>query len=530
MSDGEVPEEGGREQAPRALRGPVVLMNSATPPPSRCRDWDLGIATASPQEVMRQGASPCLCGGHASRKTAQLGQGCRPAPDADIVLEIQPDRGRTDVRIVRAKKPVFVLECSNPHCRHQIAPIRASRCRRCGSDLVCAIVGDIDFPSSIDDGYESLWRYRSLMPLDDEFVIDARVGTTPVVYLTGLSERLGVHVWAKLETANPTGTFKDREAIYVVALSRQFGQDNLVMQSTGNTAIAMSHAAGLAGLASWAFIPERCAYKLLMPPRRRENRIVAVRGHPIDVKHCAEDFALRHDFPRVSPFHERCEANATQGYEIAEGLLRGTLPQHELLDGGFDFYVQTIAAGMGPIGYYLAMDRLQRWCQGGVRMPRIVAVEIDQFCPILDAWENGREAVGAEVATPRFPSGEVYEPTLWTTNIASYYPHLARMLRETNGMLVAVSPEQVTRCLEEYDLQNELAGIGCHLVATENSPWVGFAGMVQRVLSGEIPRGSRVLFMLTGKGQHGSYTLQEPDFVADPHEHGPEDIMAALGQ
>lgn len=137
---------------------------------------------------------------------------------------------------------------------------------------------------------------------------------------------MGVHIWFKVESVNPTGTFKDREGSYVVSLSKQYSQQNVVMKSTGNTAISVTYYAGLAGLPSWCFIPSISTYKLLMPGKKRQNRIIAVKGHPIDVKDIAEKFASEYSFPKISPFYERCEANATIGYEVGEALLKKKIP------------------------------------------------------------------------------------------------------------------------------------------------------------------------------------------------------------
>ena len=38
------------------------------------------------------------------------------------------------------------------------------------------------------------------------------IGNTPLVELSRLSPKPGVHIWAKLESHNPTGSVKDRVA------------------------------------------------------------------------------------------------------------------------------------------------------------------------------------------------------------------------------------------------------------------------------------------------------------------------------
>ena len=292
---------------------------------------------------------------------------------ADFVIdaaEVDDEGEACSPRIKKASPPMILLECCEPTCRRQMLPVRVDACPACGGVLQNTFVGEINFLDFIDNSQPGMWRYRRLMPVDPAFIVGDHVGCTPVVYLPATSKALGVQLWVKLETDNPTGTFKDREGAYVVTISRRLGQDNVVLQSTGNTAIAVTHFASLAHLSSWAFIPKSSIYKLVMPPRLSGSHIIAVDGHPIDVKRQAEAFAAQYGFPKISPFHERCEANATLAYELAETILTKTLPAQDLLaESNFDFYVQTIAAGMGPVGFYLGMDRVQRWTRTSSRCP-----------------------------------------------------------------------------------------------------------------------------------------------------------------
>lgn len=428
--------------------------------------------------------------------------------------------------LARTREPIHVLRCSNRACGRIMPHTRAQICIDCGSDLMTEVLGQVNFLGEVDEACTSMWRFRNLLPIQSDTIVTAGEGATPIRYLDDISCRLGVNVWAKLETENPTGTFKDREASYIVSRSKQFGQRNIVLQSTGNTAVAVTHYAGLAGIPSWAFIPSRSVYKLLMSPKRWCNRIIAVDGHPIDVKAAAEDFALCFNYPKVSPFHERCDANKTMGYEVAEALLRGDVDERQRLgDRGIEFYVQTLSAGMGLIGFHQGMRDVERWTMAKVRAPRMVAVEISEFAPIHAAWEAGVSSVGPEAATPLFPNHELFEPTLWTTNIGSYYSHLRRMLIESRGILSKVTPSQVCETLERFELPKCLRACGRAMSSTEQSSYIGFAGLVDQVSKGAIPQGANVLVMVTGKGLWPDFVLETADCVIDRRRHAPVDVL-----
>lgn len=454
-------------------------------------------------------------------------QKCNPIEKANIVIDNKSiNKDEIDPKIIMSTPSMIVLECMNPDCKRQYSSVRIDKCEICDSDLNNVIIGNVNFLDSIIENEKNMWRYRKFTTVKAESVVSNGEGNTPIVYMKEASKKLGVHVWIKLEIVNPTGTFKDREASYVVSLSRQYGQDNIVMQSTGNTAVAITHYAGLADISSWCFIPESSCYKTLMPPKKPKNRIIAVKGHPIDIKTVAADFAKHFNFPKVSPFFERCEANAMMGYETGEALLSGNLPEKELLrGGGFDYYIQTISAGMGAIGFFYGMKRLEKWTNGKIKSPKIFGVEISEFAPIHYAWEHDLKQVGEDVATPFFPDHALFEPTLWTTNIRKYYPHLRKMLKDSKGMFCMVEPEEVGKIIEEYGIRKEIEAMGYRLSDTENSAFIGFTGMIKKIISGEIPKESRIILMLTGKGHHNNFVHVKPDFVVDPKIHKPQDIM-----
>jgi threonine synthase len=452
-----------------------------------------------------------------------------PRARADIVVSqkgVLDETHSVKPSIVYAALPIHLSKCSNGECSAEGRVTGAQSCSYCGREVHNEIVGASDFLTLVDESYPNMWRYRRLLPVRQENIVTDQEGLTPVVFLEETSTVLGVNLWVKMETENPTGTFKDREASYVMSCSKQFGRTNLVMQSTGNTAMAIAHYAGVAGIASWSFIPSRSLYKLLMPPRSPYGRIIAVDGHPIDVKAVAENFATCFGYSKISPFSERCECNKTMGYEVAEGLLKGSLPeQRRLRSGSFDFYVQTLSAGMGLIGFHAAMEDVQKWTGGKIQVPRIVAIEISEFAPIQTAWKEGFEEVGEAGARPRFPDHPLFEPTLWTTNVSKYYPHLRRMLRSSNGLLDAVHPEEVKASVEKYGIAEELQALGYALSETERAAWVGFAGLAKKVESGEIPKQSNVILMFTGKGCKESFVQTQPDFIVDPKVDDPVDVL-----
>ena len=78
------------------------------------------------------------------------------------------------------------------------------------------------------------------------------IGNTPLI-------KISPHVYAKLETYNPSGSVKDRVIHYIVERNRIFGRitkDSILCEATsGNTGIALSMIAASLGIKCVIFMP-----------------------------------------------------------------------------------------------------------------------------------------------------------------------------------------------------------------------------------------------------------------------------------
>ena len=94
-------------------------------------------------------------------------------------------------------------------------------------------------------------RYESLLQA---------LGDTPLVGLPRLSPSDDVRLWAKLEDRNPTGSVKDRAALYMIAEAeadhRLRPGDTLLEPTSGNTGISLAMVARLKGYRLICVMPE----------------------------------------------------------------------------------------------------------------------------------------------------------------------------------------------------------------------------------------------------------------------------------
>ncbi|MEO3749084.1 cysteine synthase [Streptomyces sp. B6B3] len=88
----------------------------------------------------------------------------------------------------------------------------------------------------------------------------AAVGNTPLVRLPRLSPADDVRIWAKLEDRNPTGSIKDRPALFMIEQAEKDGRltpgCTILEPTSGNTGISLAMAARLKGYRIICVMPE----------------------------------------------------------------------------------------------------------------------------------------------------------------------------------------------------------------------------------------------------------------------------------
>ena len=104
----------------------------------------------------------------------------------------------------------------------------------------------------------NLWRYRELLPIDDEPRVGLYSGFTPLVRAHRLGAALGVkELYVKDDSVNhPSFSYKDRVVSVAISKAIEFGFDTVSCASTGNLANSVAAHAAKAGLNCYVFIPD----------------------------------------------------------------------------------------------------------------------------------------------------------------------------------------------------------------------------------------------------------------------------------
>ena len=152
-------------------------------------------------------------------------------------------------------------------------------------------------------------------------------GTTPLVRSSRLGSELGLeNLYFKLETLNPTGSFKDRGMFLAVAKAVESGSEAVICASTGNTSASASAYAALHGIRSFVVVPSgKIALGKLAQATVHGATIIQIQGSFDDALHIVRDITERSPVALVNSVNpHRIDGQKTAAFEIVDEL--GTAP------------------------------------------------------------------------------------------------------------------------------------------------------------------------------------------------------------
>ena len=343
-------------------------------------------------------------------------------------------------------------------------------------------------------GPPSIWRYADLLPVAAPAEQLLAPGLTPLSPAPRLAEELGVaELWLKLDTANPTHSFKDRVVAVAAEKAKELGFGTLSCSSTGNLAGAVAARAAAEGLDAAVFCPADLEPEKLSAAAVYGPTIYAVDG---TYDHCSRlsielSFELDWGFVNVNLRSYYAEGSKTLAYEVAEQLgWRGP-----------DVIAIPVASGAlyHKVGQGFAELRALGLVDGP--RPRLVGGQAEGCRPVATAFhEGGRvqpvrpDTVARSLAIGNPADGDFAVSTA----------------RETGGAIHAVAEEEIG---ENMALLAAATG-----VFGETATGVTLGALRTAIARGEVGPDARVVLLVTGDG------LKTPQAVA--HTFAPVHIAA----
>lgn len=193
-------------------------------------------------------------------------------------------------------------------------------------------------------------------------VIDL-IGNTPMVELRSFAPRPDVHIYAKLEGQNPTGSVKDRIAKYMIEAAEKRGElkpgDTILEPTSGNTGIGLAMIGQVKGYHVVCVMPESVS----------EERTMLLKAFGAEIIYTPGDLGSNGSIARAKeivaenpgryyfPYQYGNEANPRAHYETTGPEILRDLPQ-----------VTAFVAGLGTGGTLTGTGRYLKEMKPGVRI------------------------------------------------------------------------------------------------------------------------------------------------------------------
>jgi len=333
-------------------------------------------------------------------------------------------------------------------------------------------------------------RYRAFLPITDRTpVVSLGEGFTPLVHLDRLGRAIGLErLYAKVEGANPTGSFKDRGMVVAVAKALEAGARAIVCASTGNTSASAAAYGAAAGLEVVVVLPKgRIAAGKLVQALVCGARVVAVDGNFDQALRVVRELADqdRHPITLVNSINpHRLVGQRTAAFEVCDDL--GRAPD-----------VLAIPVGnAGNISAYWAGFRAYAGAGRIDALPAMWGFQAAGAAPIV----RGVRVESPETIATAIRIGD---PASWTLAVAAR--------DESGGRIAAVTDDEI---LAAYRDLTRVEGIFC-----EPSSAASLAGVRAAAAAGELDPSRLVVCVLTGNGLKDPATaeLDLPAFLeAEP--------------
>ncbi len=189
------------------------------------------------------------------------------------------------------------------------------------------------------------------------------IGNTPLVEMRSLSPRPGIHLYAKLEGQNPTGSVKDRIAKYMIEAAEARGElkpgDTILEPTSGNTGIGLAMIGRVKGYRVVCVMPESVS----------EERTLLLRAYGAEIIYSPGELGSNGAIARAKeiveanpgkyyfPYQYGNEANPRAHYETTGPEILRDLPE-----------VTVFVAGLGTGGTLTGTGRYLKEKKPGVKV------------------------------------------------------------------------------------------------------------------------------------------------------------------
>ncbi|MEA4998979.1 MAG: threonine synthase [Candidatus Limiplasma sp.] len=357
-------------------------------------------------------------------------------------------------------------------------------CPKCGGSLEVTYdytAVDVASVTAAVKAHRSVWSFKELLPVRaEEYIVTMDEGGTPLRQSRAIANELGVSLFYKDETRNPTLSFKDRPNTVGISVAREMGYDTIAIASTGNGAASLSAYAAHCDMACNVFIPVNTPSGKLVQTLYHGANVIRVPGNYSASFRVAHERCGKEDWANLTSTYINpytMEGDKTIGYEIF-GALEENTP---------DWIVVPLGAGPMLSGIYKSFEELRTLglCD---KLPRMLGVQAEGCAPIIDAFLRGDDAVRPWLYTETVADA-IADPLTGYERDGS---RTARAIRRSGGYGVKLSDKKILNYVNKLARQEG--------IFTEPASAASVAAVADAMEQGVIRRGESVVSIITAHG------------------------------
>lgn len=333
------------------------------------------------------------------------------------------------------------------------------------------------------DADQGIWSYRNALPtVPPEHRVTLGEGRTPLIRSAAIGEAIGLpNLYFKLESLNPTGSYKDRISAMAVSLAKANGKSACIGTTSGNAGASFAAYAARSGLTYHVYVQENIVPAKLEQILVHRAQVRKVRGLGFDPVIGAKVFdtvqrkASENRWePAITAFAYAplaMEAVKTISWEIRDDL---GVPDAVFVPVGGGGLLAGIYGGFRDL---LAAGKEER-------TPRMAACQSVGCSNVVSGFEDGsgRPAPGhstsqiSGIQVPNPPDAEL----------------VFRALAESAGFGIALEDETTWRWQEELAAKEG--------IFAEPAGAIALAGAAQAAKEGRLRREDTVVCIVSGAG------------------------------
>lgn len=326
------------------------------------------------------------------------------------------------------------------------------QCPDCDNALI-----DIDYDvSQARIGREGpmIERYFDLLPITSrEHIIDGGEGDTPTVHAREMGRALGgfTNLYAKMETANPTRTTKDRQGTMAVATMRDLGIKRFITSSTGNSCTSLARIVSrFPDMHMSIFVGDEFLKRVNWPDSPNVDVYWLKNGTFVEAHQAARWWGKQSGDTSERGFFF---------FGKREALKVAYMESVDQVPKPIDYYVQGISSAMGVYSTWKAAHQFRR--MGRIdRIPGMICVQEETCNPMVRGWDRGDEKMSPEDVI-RYPRG-LSKSTL-RGDPSMVFPYVRHAVLDSKGTMLTATQDDM-RAMKKLAMETEGMDI-CHTAA-----------------------------------------------------------------